>query len=275
MKINHPLSPARIAAGVLAIVAVLALAGCNLPGLAAPTPTFVFPTLTPVAPQPTSTSVPPTNPPSLPTATNAPAALRISFAAGATANVEQGTLQPGQSQNFLLAAGQTQPMMLSVDSPGHDMSLSIVGQTSGNVLLSSSSKYITWEGILPASQDYMVTVYAGATTQAFTLTVTIPARITFSQGATSKTLTGSTPGGLVIDYVIYALAGQKMTLNLIVPPGTAALSVYGFEDGQPLLRSIMNAATWADTLPVTEDYILQIVPNNGQVVNYSLNVEVK
>jgi hypothetical protein len=37
----------------------------------------------------------------------------------------------------------------------------------------------------------------------------------------------------------------------------------------------MNATSWTSTLPVTEDYILQIVPNGGQVVNYSLSVEIK
>jgi hypothetical protein len=268
-------SVVRLAIKILFLIALAGLAGCNLPGAATPTNVFVFPTLTSPPPLSTPSAFPPPSTPALPSATSAPAGMRISFATGATADVEQGSLQPGQTQNYLLTAGQSQPMMVSVDSPNHDLNLAIVGQTSGNVLLSASNKWNTWEGILPSSQDYLVTVYGGATAQAYTLTVSIPARITFAQGATSKTLNGSTPEGLIIDYVIYALAGQKMALNLNVPSGMAVLSVYGFEDGQPLLRSIMNATSWTSTLPVTEDYILQIVPNGGQVVNYSLSVEIK
>ena len=275
MKPDHGNSPNRIASGLLVMLALLGMAGCNLPGMAAPTPMLIFPTLTSMPPQATPTPLLATETPGAPSATSAPAALRINFPTGATSDVEEGTLQPGQTQNFLLAAGQSQPMMVSLDSPNHDMTLAIAGQTSGNVLLGASQKWNSWEGILPASQDYLVTVYGGATTQAFTLTVTIPARITFAQGTTSKTLNGSTPGGLIIDYVIYALSGQEMSLDLNVPSGTAALSVYGFEDGQPLLRSIMDATSWSDTLLVTEDYIIQVVPYAGQVIHYTLSVEVK
>ena len=267
--------PLRIPRLALALLAGLVLAGCNLPGPATAAPTFVFPTLTALQPLPSATPLAPTSTLPAPTATTAPAGTRISFAAGATSDVEQGTLQPGQTQKYLLAAGGSQPLIINVDSPNQDLSLSIAGLTTNNVLLDASKKWNAWEGILPASQDYLVTVYAGAAAQNYTLSVIIPARVVFAQGATSKKLSGITPNGLNVDYVIYAQAGQKMTQNLTVPANTAALTVYGFQDGQPLLRSIMNTTSWSESLPVTEDYILEVVPFAGAVVNYTLDVEVK
>ncbi len=259
-----------------AIVASL-LAGCNLPGQAAPTATFVFPTLTqaPTLGLPTPTSIPPSPTASAPTATPRPAPIRIDFAAGATAGVKQGTLQAGEIREFVLNALQTQPMIVNLDSPGHDLVLGITGQGSGNVLLDAGKKWNSWEGILPSTQDYLIAVSGGASAEAFTLTVDIPSRIKFNPGATSAQVSGSTPGGLIVSYVIYALANQNMSVDLNVPADRAALTIYGFEDGQPYLRSMMNTTSWSGTLTVAEDYILQIVPNSGQVVNYSMTVTVK
>jgi hypothetical protein len=266
----------------LTILFGLLLSGCNLPSTTPATPTFVFPTLT-TAPTPVPTTVytqlpaalPPTSTPNVPTPTTKPAAVRIEFAPGATAGIEQGTLQPGELQDFVLEAGQSQPMIVMADSPAHDVTLGIVGRSSGVTLLEASKKWSSWEGILPVTQDYLLTVYAGTKTEDFTLTVIIPGRIIFSQGATSTTVSGSTPGGLVVSYVLYALANQTLSVSLNVPADSAALTIYGFEDGQPLLRSALNTTTWSSELPATEDYILQVVPKTGQVVNYTMTIAVK
>jgi len=258
-----------------ALVAIITLAGCNLPVATGPSPTPSLDTSTPLPALASPTSLPPAPTPPAPTVSPTPSLLRISFPTGATAGVEQGTLQAGGIQAFVLAASQTQPMIVMVDSPAHDLTADIIGQNTGNTLLPASQKESTWEGILPATQDYLITVHGGASEEAFTLTVDIPSRITFAPQATSAKVSGSTPGGLVVSYVIYALAGQTMAVSLTAPSGAAALTIYGFEDGQPLLRSIYNATTWSDTLPVTEDYIIQIVPNAGQVVAYTMTVGVQ
>ncbi len=258
----------------LSLLTGFVLFGCNLARTSPSTPTPIFPT--PAVVQSTSTPAPsresPTPAPS-PTAP-APADVRINFTRGATADVEQGSLMPGASQGYLLRAGQTQPLMVEVDSPAHDVYLSVRGQSSGNVLLDASLKATSFEGILPATQDYLLVLYGGAAQENYTMTVTIPSRIDFAPGAYSADLSGSTPLGLIVSYAIYALQGQTMTLNLAVPANTAALTVYGFEDGEPLLRSVMNATSWSSTLPVTEDYIIQIVPASGGIIQYTLTVTV-
>jgi len=259
----------------LAVLFVLLLSGCNLPTTTPATPTFIFPTLTAIPTLNQPTAIPPTSTPILPTPTTKSPAVRIKFATGATAGIEQGTLQPGELQDFVLQAGQSQPMIVMADSPANDMALGIVGKSTGSTLLEASKKWTSWEGILPATQDYLITVSAGVKAENFTLTIIIPSRITFSQGATSTSVSGSTPGGLVVSYVLYALANQTMSVSLNVPPNSAALTIYGFEDGQPLLRSALNITTWSSELPVTENYIVQVVPNAGQVVNYAMTITVK
>ena len=266
---------------VLALFFLL-LASCSLPSAVQSTPTSVFPTATLAptqaptqAPTFAPTPLPPTSTPIPPTATPKAAAVRIVFARGATAGIAQGTLQPGTTQDFVLEAGQSQPMIVNLDSPSQDIFFGIVGVETGSTLLDPVNKWNSWEGILQVTQDYVISVHGGASSENFTLTVNIPSRITFGQGGTTATVNGSTPGGLVVSYVLYALANQKMTVALNVPANSAALTIYGFEDGQPLVRSQFNTTSWSDQLPATEDYIIQVVPNAGQVVNYTMTVTVK
>jgi hypothetical protein len=66
-----------------------------------------------------------------------------------------------------------------------------------------------------------------------------------------------------------------MDINLGVTSGTAVLSVYGYQDGQPYLRSVVEATTFSLKLPATQDYIIQIVPKAGMVATYSINIAIK
>ena len=65
-----------------------------------------------------------------------------------------------------------------------------------------------------------------------------------------------------------------MTVTLTVPSGTAYIDIFGLATGT-LLSSAAKATTWTGVLPQTEDYVIEVVPSNGQVVNYSLTVSVQ
>ncbi len=199
--------------------------------------------------------------------------VRMSFTAGATFGIAQGTLQPGQSQTYVLAAIQGQPMIAMLDSVNHDMTFGITGKD-GVVLLNASQMQSTWQGLLPSTQDYYIRITAGASAGNYTLSVTIAARIQLAAGATSATRNGSTVGGYNVTYVLHASAGQTMNLNLTIPSGTAALAVWGFTDGQPYLRAELGQTTFSMSLPSTQDYIIAVSPQGGTVVNYSMTVQV-
>jgi hypothetical protein len=165
--------------------------------------------------------------------------------------------------------------MASVDAPNHDVTFAIIGLSDGKTYLSASKKESTWQSILLVTQDYLIHLIGGTSPENFTLNVNTPARIIFDPGAISATRAGSTPGGLDVSYILRANINQKMDLNLQAPPGKAVLAIYGYQDGNPYLRYVVEATTFSMSLPATEDYVIQVVPYAGEVVDYTLDITVK
>jgi len=287
----------------LILAAMLLTSGCNLPvGQAAPSavPSLSFPTAEPTTtiivvtptqqlPQPTlaqtepATAVPATAVPATaippvaaaPQPTTIPGAVRINFDTGATSDVVEGQIQPGQVLNFLLGAGQGQPLMVSTNSYNNDVTFSVTGLKDGKILLDASQKLSSWQTMLSVTQDYLIQVVGGASKENFSLNVITPARINFDPGAVSAVRKGTTPNGLNVEYVLRANANQQMDLNLDAPDGNAVLSVYGYQDGQPYLRYVVESTTFSLKLPASQDYIIEVVPQAGGVAKYSLNITVK
>lgn len=285
---------------VLFLAAALALSSCNLPGNLSPTPIPELPfptaeatsapilltptemTLPPTANAPTAspptaeppTAVPPTSAPPEPTAI--PGAIRINFATGATAGVIEKEIQPGQVLNYLVGASAGQPLMISVNTPNHDVIFSVKGLKDGISLLDASMNLYSWQTMLAVTQDYLIQLKSlGTSTENFSLNVITPARINFEPNAISAIRQGSTPGGWNVSYVLRASANQTMDLTLDAPAGNAVLSMYGYQDGQPYLRYVVEQTSFSMVLPATQDYIIQVVPRAGENANYKLTVTVR
>ncbi|HZQ10859.1 MAG TPA: hypothetical protein VFD70_30060, partial [Anaerolineae bacterium] len=115
----------------------------------------------------------------------------------------------------------------------------------------------------------------GAATANYSLDVTIPVRISFAPGAISAQVQGTTSQGRIVTYLLKANGGQTMTVNLNAPPNSAGITIYGLDDGQPLVRSQSGATSFNGPLPATQDYVIQVVPfGNGQV-SFTLNTTVQ
>ncbi len=303
----------KISLPAFILITACILTACNLPGSQTTLPTPSFPTAQPtsgpvivlptvVTPPPAITTpaadvpavpvptlaLPPTNlPPTAipPTAvpptvapipsTTIPGAVRINFAPGATEGIIEGQIQPGQVLNYLVGAAQGQPMLVATDSINHDVTFALVGLGNGQALLDSIQKLNSWQTILPATQDYLIQVIGGTSLENFSLNVTTPARINFDPGAISAVRQGNTPGGFTVSYVLRANANQQMDINLTAPNGNAVLSIYGYQDGQPYLRSVVESTIFSLKLPASQDYIIQVVPMAGQVAPYIMNITVK
>ncbi len=234
-------------------------------------PTTVPPVNVPV------TVISPTLPAPLPTPTTGitlPAAARLQFATGSTKVVTTGTLQAGQTISYVVKALKDQPVIATADSPNQDLKLSIFG-ANGVLLLPTAQGSSSWQGTLPSTQDYYFQITGGASTENFTLNVVIAARIQFDAGTTRTILKGQTVNGYAVTYVAYAQKGQKMNLTLNVPGDSAALTVWGFSDGQPYARAQTGIQDFSLNLPSTQDYIIEVVPQADQVVDYSLTVKIK
>jgi hypothetical protein len=203
-----------------------------------------------------------------------PGATRISFLTDATSAVITSPIPAGETQTYVLQAFQGQPMLVNVDSLNHDITLSIKTQ-GGTSMLNASAHQSTWQGTLPQTEDYYISVHGGASTENFTLNVTIPSRIKFAAGAISGKVRGKTVAGYNAIYTVFAVKDQKMSVDLTSLSGDAALTIYGFSDGQPYVRYVSEQTSFSFKLPSTQDYIIEVVPRAGSVVSFLLNVQIQ
>jgi hypothetical protein len=141
------------------------------------------------------------------------------------------------------------------------------------MLLNPANKWTRWQGLLPQTEQYKIQVIGGATAENYTLTAKVPQVVNFAQGTSAITLNGTTANGYVFSYALNSSANQTMTVALNVPSSTAYLDIFGLASGS-ILSSAARVSTWTGVLPQTQDYVIEVVPNNGQVVNYSLTVSV-
>ena len=194
------------------------------------------------------------------------------MAAGTTAGVVKGTILPGQTTAYSLAAGQSQPMILILDSPKNDVTLGVF-EPNGHTLLNPANKLTHWQGLLPNTEIYTILVTGGVTAENYTLTAKVAQPISFPAESNSITLKGNTAKGYVCSYGLNGSAGQTMTATLNVPSSTATIDIFGIATGS-LLSSTARSSTWTGILPQTQDYVIEVIPTNGQVVNYSLTVSI-
>ena len=224
-------------------------------------PTEAF-TATP-SPQPTASLMPPT--------AYLPVAMRITFLTGATVGMVNAPIRAGQSQSFVLKAFQGQPMFVYVGSLNNDVTVSMMTHDGANIL----SGVVSWQGRLPQTGDYYLTIHGGAYTENFSLAVTIPSPIQFASGATSAIVVGNTVSGYDVSYTVFAGKGQNMDVELSNLSDHASLSIYGFTDGQRYLRSEKGQTSYHFVLPSTQDYVIVVVAAAGRQVSYTMRVEIQ
>jgi hypothetical protein len=221
----------------------------------------------------------PANPssPSLENASAAPAAdslIRIAFTTGTTSATVSGTLASGASQSYVLWAAWNQVMIVKADSADSKIVLEIYNQWTGYYLVKAASALTSWQGWLPRTGDYIVKVYnSGGSSENYSLSVTIPARIQFAQGAYSKSVWGRGSAAQTISYVLWARANQTMTATLTSSTGTVYLAIRGFSGGQTLATSSNAKTTWTGTLPQSQEYIIDAVQNSTWV-DFTLTVTI-
>ena len=194
---------------------------------------------------------------------------RIRFARGATSGSVDGSLAAFQSQHYILRVLEDQ--LLELDgSPEEAMRMSVYG-VDGTVLKSGMGGGALFRGIVPSTQDYIVTLSAGDQAVSYDLTAIVPVRISFRTGAISGSVSGSLAAGRTQYYVLRAQDGQNMQVA-ITPEDDLQLSVYG-ADGTVLKRFSSHGASFSGDLPDTQDYLLA-VRSGERAVNYTLKVTI-
>jgi GAF domain-containing protein len=102
-------------------------------------------------------------------------------------------------------------------------------------------------------------------------------RIEFEPGAIRAAIKGEVAAGGSDHYVLAAMEGQVMTVNLldrsdeIIPFDTAVLVIWG-DEGTVLASSHVEALSWEGTLPFTQDYFINVSSRTDQPIPYTLEV---
>jgi hypothetical protein len=199
--------------------------------------------------------------------------MRVFLRRGATSAEIAGHLEPHESQAFVLRAARVQPMLLRLDSAQGDADLSIM--TQGGTFLLRPGLHQSWRGSLPRTEDYYIGVYGGAAPQDFTLYIQLATRITFKEGAAAAAVGGKTVDGTVAVYSVLGQKDERMVVSLSRAGQNASLGVSGFVDGERYLASTEDKTIFMLELPMTQDYIIEVVPAPGKTVSFVLDVEIK
>ena len=170
-------------------------------------------------------------------------------------------------------------MIVDLSSTNNDVTMTV--KTAGGTALVTNGQTLNMR--LPVTEDYYFYIQGGASSETFSLSIDTPARIQFAAGKNKAIISGTATGGFTIaapenypvSYVIFAQQNQHMEVDLNGVGQDAALTIYGFSDGTPYIRSVTGSTTFSFKLPLTQDYIIEVVPNASNEVDYTLVVTVK
>ena len=226
-----------------------------------PTPPTVTATLAP--PTATATTAPATATPQL------PAGVRVLFDAGATDTRVTGRLEGATSRTYILGIAEGQLIDISTPTGSH---LEMAIQGADGTLVQPQGRPF-FRGVVPSSQDYLVTLTAGNATEDYSLYIIIPARITFDAGATTVQLETEIPADTIAHFVIRAMGGQTMTVDTTAAQGQIITIVYG-ADGTVLQTDHAGVPDFMGKLPSTQDYLIDLVAVGGVPASVTVDVTI-
>lgn len=144
-----------------------------------------------------------------------------------------------------------------------------------SAIFTQIAETFTWIGTPQVSADGGGVVSSPTATPPTTVRPTPePERITFDTGAISDMVSGSVlPGGMNA-YVLRAMAGQTMQVDLTFSEGEAILIIWG-EDGTVLISDHAGATSFTGQLPLTQDYYIHVRGNPDTATNYQMDITIQ
>ncbi len=145
------------------------------------------------------------------------------MASGAKNVSVDGSLNPNERADYLVHAASRQYMMAALNFGSQNLYLQ--AQALDGSLLSTSQKQTSWQGTLPATGDYLISAVASGRGGDFNLSVTVPVRVTFQQGAVTASLRGQAGAKDINTYLLRALEGQTLTATVNTPANDIYLAI--------------------------------------------------
>jgi hypothetical protein len=100
-----------------------------------------------------------------------------------------------------------------------------------------------------------------------------PVRIQFAPGASSATRQGTLDGETQARYLLWAAAGQTMTVSVSSPNDSVLFHIQGVEDNQVYKHLLDGELSWLGVLTVTQDYLITLDAVGG-ATDYTLDVAI-
>jgi len=205
---------------------------------------------------------------------------RIEFGPGRTWAVEQGQLESGATDRYVLRAPAGQGLYVSLASPNRDVSLGVRGADGQLLVHPETGTDFAAVTTLPASQDYVISVVPSGGDTPYTLRVSVapagerPARIQFEPGATSATVVGVLEGGGDhASYILSASAGQTMDITVVPAILEVGIWVEG-QDGS-VWRAPFGQNGMTLGLPGSQEYTITLfTPPGAGATNYAVDVAI-
>lgn len=133
-----------------------------------------------------------------------------------------------------------------------------------------------WWRVLCPENNPGISCYVSAATQ-YTQPVMPdgpqPERIQFAPGATSATISTRLPGHAQTWYVLWAAAGQTITINVSADNNSVLSHLQGKEDGVDYKHMLNGETFWQGTLPVSQDYLLTL-DNGGEATDVVIEIAI-
>lgn len=219
------------------------------------------------------------NPTALPTFLPTPPPgqpLRITFAPGQTSLQVSGVAAPGQSPEYIFAGNAGQSLRLSISSNNGQANFTVRGR-SDNILYKGPGDLRTdWEMVLPATQDYLVTMTSSWATTNFVLNIFLsgsgqPQRITFMPGQTLVEVSGTAAPWQSPQYIFTGSTGQTLRVVLFSTNGQANFSLRGVLNNQILKADTDPSRNWQTVLTANQDYLITVISPQQQT-NFTLQI---
>ncbi len=101
-----------------------------------------------------------------------------------------------------------------------------------------------------------------------------PTRISFARGATNGLVSSTIAANETKQYVVRALKGQVVFINVSSSTNGVGVQVVGSGKGEPtVLSRSADGANWTGTLPANQDYVIKVTANNN-AATFSMNVTI-
>ncbi len=97
-------------------------------------------------------------------------------------------------------------------------------------------------------------------------------RVQFDLSEVSKVLSGTLAAGEVDTFVLRANGGEPLLIDLVSEGRTLQFSLYGLEDGIPLVHDSAGLTRWAGQLPRAQEYVLHVTAE-GVTIEPDSNTE--